>query len=76
MNIFTNYPPVIAWIVISIALVSMAQFGSTEKLAAAFAWLIFIAILLANGPAAMKNLSTLTATSPISSSGADKQNNQ
>lgn len=55
--IFRDYPPAVAWIVIAITLVTMAQFGSTEKLAAAFAWLIFIAVLMANGERAFTNLS-------------------
>lgn len=58
-NLFADYQPAVAWIVIATVLVTMAQFGTTEKLAAAFAWLIFVAILLANGIDAMKNISTM-----------------
>lgn len=58
-NVFTNYPPIIPMVVITVSLVAMAQFGSTEKLAAAFAWLIFVAILMTDGIAAFQNLSKI-----------------
>lgn len=47
-NVFTKFPPIIPMVVIGTVLIAMAQFGSTEKLAAAFAWLIFVAVLLAD----------------------------
>lgn len=74
-NFFADYQPAVAWIVIATALVLGAQFGSTEKLAAAFAWLIFVAIMLANGQQAMENLSNIiggTTGSTASGGGGGK----
>lgn len=47
-NVFTKFPPIIPMVVIGTVLIAAAQFGSTEKLAAAFAWLIFVAVTLAD----------------------------
>ena len=58
-NLFANFPPAIPMVVIAVVLVGMAQFGSTERLATAFAWLIFVAVLFANGPQAFSNLTSL-----------------
>lgn len=70
MNVFTNFPPAVAWLVIAITLVSMAQFGSTERLAAAFAWLVFVAILLANGTQAFTNLSSMVGANTSTGGGS------
>ena len=51
MNLF-------AWIGISVVLVGMAQFNSTAKLAATFSYLILVAVVLTNGIAASKALTT------------------
>jgi len=71
-NILTDFPPAVAWVAITLALAAMVQFQSTEKLAAAFAWLIFVAVLLANGPQAFDNISTMvggTSVTPTGGSG-------
>lgn len=49
----------LGWGVIFIVLVAMADFESTANLAASFAWLIFISVLLLYGPTAFGNLSSL-----------------
>lgn len=56
-NVFTKFPPIIPMVVIGTVLITMAQFGSTERLAAAFAWLIFVAVLLADSGGAFTALS-------------------
>ena len=53
-------PPIIAMTIIAVVLVTLAQFPSTERLAAAMAWLIFVAVLLANGQAAFTTLANVT----------------
>jgi hypothetical protein len=63
-NFITDFPPLAVWIGITLVLVTMAQFGSTDQLAAAFAWLIFVAILLANGLTAAANLGSIFGTKP------------
>ncbi len=70
-NVLTDFPPAIAWVAITLALAAMVQFQSTEKLSAAFAWLIFVAVLLANGPQAFDNISTMiTGAVPTPSTNA------
>ena len=59
-NVFTQFPPIIPMVILGTALIAAAQFGSTERLAAAFAWLIFVAVLLTDGQAAFINLSNRT----------------
>ena len=66
-NFFSDFPPAVAMLVVALSLVTMAQFSSTERLAAAMAWLIFVAVLLANGQTAFKNIGTMigaTDTTP------------
>jgi hypothetical protein len=73
-NIFSQYPPVIPMVLIVVTLVTMAQFGSTEKLATAFAWLIFVAVLFADGPAAFARFSSTTpvvTTTPTGGAGSN-----
>jgi hypothetical protein len=55
-NVFTQFPPIIPMVIIGTVLIAMAQFGSTERLAAALAWLIFVAVLFADGPDAFGKL--------------------
>jgi hypothetical protein len=55
-NIFDKFPPIIPYVIVATVLIAAAQFGSTERLAAAFAWLIFVAVLLADGVPAFDNL--------------------
>lgn len=54
-------PPIIAMTIIAVTLIVLAQFPSTERLAAAMAWLIFVAVFLANGQAAFKTLANITS---------------
>lgn len=56
-----NTPPIIAMTIIAVTLVVLAQFGSTERLAAAMAWLIFVAVFLANGQQALATLAGVTS---------------
>lgn len=49
----------LGWGAIFVALVALADFESTANLAASFAWLIFISVLLLYGPTAFGNLSSL-----------------
>ena len=58
-NFFADFPPAVAMLVVALSLVTMAQFSSTERLAAAMAWLIFVAVLLANGQDAFKNIGVM-----------------
>ena len=51
---------VIGWAVLSLFLVAAADIPATAELASAFAWLIFVAVLLLYGPSALGTLSTLT----------------
>lgn len=51
---------VIGWGVLSLFLIAGADIPATAELASAFAWLIFVAVLLLYGPAALETLSTLT----------------
>lgn len=60
-TVFEHFPPIIPMVVIATVLITGAQFGSTERLAAAFAWLIFVAVLLADGTEAFQNISSKTA---------------
>lgn len=60
-TLVTKFPPIIPMVIIATTLVAMAQFGSTERLAAAFAWLIFVAVLLADGKEAFSKLSSRMA---------------
>jgi len=46
------------FVVVYIALAIMADFDTTAELALVFAWLVFIAVALFNGPAAFKNIQT------------------
>lgn len=56
---------VIGWGVLSLFLIAAADIEATAELASAFAWLIFVAVLLLYGPSALATLSTLTrSTSP------------
>lgn len=54
-------PPIIAMTVIAVTLIVLAQFNSTERLAAAMAWLIFVAVFLANGQQALATLAGVTS---------------
>lgn len=72
-NVFYQFPPIIPMVFLATTLVAMAQFGSTERLAAAFAWLIFVAILLANGKQALDNITT-GGVSPSGGGGGPKTN--
>ena len=67
-NAFATFPPIIPMVVIAVALITMAQFGSTEKLAAAFAWLIFVAVLLADGVPAFDKISGRVNTTATTTS--------
>lgn len=67
-NFFTQFPPIIPMVVIAVALVTLAQFPSTERFAAAFAWLIFFAVLFADSGGAFQNIST-RITQPAPGSG-------
>lgn len=51
---------VIGWGVLSLFLIAGADIPATAELASAFAWLIFVAVLLLYGPSALATLSTLT----------------
>lgn len=51
---------VIGWAVVSLFLIAAADIEATAELASAFAWLIFVAVLLLYGPSALATLSTLT----------------
>lgn len=68
----TGYPPIVAMTVIAVALVTMAQFQSTERLAAAFAWLIFVAVFLANGQQAFDTLGHITSVGQSATSSIDE----
>jgi hypothetical protein len=62
----TNYDTIFqygSWLVIGIVLTGAAQFDSTAKLAAAFAYLILVATALYYGPAAIKNINNLSGNS-------------
>ena len=50
---------VLGWGAIFVALIGLADFPATANLAASFAWLIFISVLLLYGPQAFANLSSL-----------------
>lgn len=54
-NIFVGVPTILPAVILAVVLMGLAQFGSTEKLAAAFAWLIFVAVLMADGAGAFDN---------------------
>lgn len=51
---------VIGWGVLSLFLIAGADVPATAELSSAFAWLIFVAVLLLYGPSALATLSTLT----------------
>lgn len=65
-------PPIVAMTIIAVALVTMAQFQSTERLAAAFAWLIFVAVFLANGQQAFDNLGKITSVGQSATTSIDE----
>lgn len=44
---------IVGWFVVLIVLSAMSDFDSTQQLAQAFAWLIFLSALFVNGPAAL-----------------------
>lgn len=46
----------VGWVVLFAVLVIMARFRGTDKLAATFAWLIFVSVLLINGEQAYRAL--------------------
>lgn len=50
-----NFPNPAPWILIGVPLLIGASFGSTEVLAAAFAYLILVAVILAHGAGFYKN---------------------
>lgn len=52
-----------SWLVIAVVLTGAAQFQTTAKLAAAFAYLILVATILYYGPEALRNVNNLTGTS-------------
>jgi hypothetical protein len=52
-----------SWLVIAVVLTGGAQFDSTAKLSAAFAYLILVATVLYYGPAAIKNINNLSGNS-------------
>jgi hypothetical protein len=52
-----------AWIVIIIFLLVLANFESTEQLAAAFAYLILVAVIFAQGQAALDGLTNFINSS-------------
>lgn len=54
-------PPIIAMTIIAVTLIVLAQFPSTERLAAAMAWLIFVAVFLANGQQAFTTLANVAS---------------
>ncbi len=56
-----------AWVGIAIILLAGASFRGTDKLAAAFAWLIFVAVLLVNGEQALGAFSASVKPSNVSS---------
>jgi hypothetical protein len=72
-NVFTKFPPIIPMVVLGTVLIAMAQFGSTERLAAALAWLIFVAVLFADGMPAFQRLTLRTGGndtgSPVATAG-------
>jgi hypothetical protein len=51
----------LGWGVLFVVLVAAADFPQTADLAAAFATLIFVAVMLLYGPTALGNLSTLVS---------------
>jgi hypothetical protein len=51
----------LGWGVLFVVLVAAADFEQTAELAAAFATLIFVAVMLLYGPTALGNLSTLVS---------------
>lgn len=51
---------VIGWGILFVALIALADIEATAEIAAAFAWLIFVSVLLLYGPTAFAALSTLT----------------
>lgn len=70
-------PPIIAMTIIAVVLITLAQFPSTERLAAAMAWLIFVAVLLANGQAAFKTLANVVSVgSSVNKNLSDIQGSQ
>jgi hypothetical protein len=50
---------VIGWGVLSVILIGMADIPATADLAAAFAWLIFVSVMMLYGPTALKVLGDL-----------------
>lgn len=74
-NAFTKFPPIIPMVIIGTVLIAAVQFGSTERLAAAFAWLIFVAVLFADGIDGLKSLTArisgnnVNASSPAATAG-------
>ena len=50
----------LGWGVLWVVLIGLADIDTTAELASAFAWLIFVAVLLLYGPTAFANISTLT----------------
>jgi hypothetical protein len=59
IDAYATMPPLIAMTFLAVVLVAMVQFQSTERLAAAFAWLIFVAVFLANGQQALDNMANV-----------------
>lgn len=70
-NVFTKFPPVIPMVVIATVLIAGAQFGSTEKLSAAFAWLIFVSVAMADGSGAFDTLTSRYSTNVSGPASAD-----
>jgi hypothetical protein len=57
-----NFAP---WLVLAVVLLGGAQFDSTSKLSAAFAYLILVAAILFYGPQAIANVNSMVGSKPI-----------
>ena len=62
-----------SWAIIAVVLLGAAQFDTTSKLAAAFAYLILVAAILYYGPEAVKNVNNLVGnkTTTVTANSAE-----
>lgn len=58
-NPFKNLPSPIVWVALAVPLLFMANYDTTSRLAAALAYLILIAVVMAYGQQALLNVNVM-----------------
>lgn len=59
-----NGRAILAWGILTVTLVALADFNTTQELAVAFALLIFLTTALTLGPVALDHITTLVGGKP------------